>query len=214
MNKLKYLAVLFTIAIAVLVTSSAQAISFNFTSDHVTGGAGTPPFGVVTLTQAGANVNFNVTLFDGSVFVKTGAGSGQYFLFNAIGITLADIVNFSAPSNPAFPLSAATTAGSFTQGSIGSFSWGITAVLAGNGAPGQNANPISFTVLNSTITDFTVPNNGGNVFAADILSGQTGLTGLVDASTPNTNVPDGGATVMLLGAALSALGMARRFLKC
>jgi hypothetical protein len=27
------------------------------------------------------------------------------------------------------------------------------------------------------------------------------------------NVPDGGATVMLLGAALGALGMARRFLK-
>jgi hypothetical protein len=29
-----------------------------------------------------------------------------------------------------------------------------------------------------------------------------------------TGVPDGGTTVMLLGAALSALGMARRFLKC
>jgi hypothetical protein len=28
-----------------------------------------------------------------------------------------------------------------------------------------------------------------------------------------TSVPDGGATIMLLGAALGALGMARRFLK-
>jgi hypothetical protein len=28
-----------------------------------------------------------------------------------------------------------------------------------------------------------------------------------------TSVPDGGATAMLLGAALGALGMARRFLK-
>jgi hypothetical protein len=30
---------------------------------------------------------------------------------------------------------------------------------------------------------------------------------------PSATVPDGGATVMLLGAALGALGMARRFLK-
>jgi VPDSG-CTERM motif len=30
---------------------------------------------------------------------------------------------------------------------------------------------------------------------------------------PPDSVPDGGATIMLLGAALGALGMARRFLK-
>jgi hypothetical protein len=37
--------------------------------------------------------------------------------------------------------------------------------------------------------------------------------GAAPASLPPVSVPDGGATIMLLGAALSALGMARRFLK-
>jgi hypothetical protein len=37
--------------------------------------------------------------------------------------------------------------------------------------------------------------------------------GAVQSSMPPSyNVPDGGSTVMLLGAALGALGMARRFL--
>jgi VPDSG-CTERM motif len=35
----------------------------------------------------------------------------------------------------------------------------------------------------------------------------------VPPNTVSVSVPDGGATIMLLGAALGALGMARRFLK-
>jgi hypothetical protein len=46
-------------------------------------------------------------------------------------------------------------------------------------------------------------------FGAYGLSGWTLFTG----GTPPTSLPDGGTTVMLLGAALGALGMARRFLK-
>jgi VPDSG-CTERM motif len=37
--------------------------------------------------------------------------------------------------------------------------------------------------------------------------------GAAPAPLPPDSVPDGGATIMLLGAALGALGMARRFLK-
>jgi hypothetical protein len=40
-----------------------------------------------------------------------------------------------------------------------------------------------------------------------------GLSGWALFTDPEVGVPDGGATVMLLGAALGALGMARRFLK-
>lgn len=39
-----------------------------------------------------------------------------------------------------------------------------------------------------------------------------GLSGWALFTGPNGAVPDGGATVMLLGAALGALGLARRFL--
>ena len=83
--------------------------------------------------------------------------------------------------------------------------------ITGTADPPHFAGPISFSVANATIADLTQPNNLGQVFVADILA-PNGSTGPVDASTPN-GVPDGGATVMLLGAALGALGMARRFLK-
>ncbi len=39
-----------------------------------------------------------------------------------------------------------------------------------------------------------------------------GLSGLTSLAQAVNGVPDGGTTVMLLGAALGALGMARRFL--
>jgi hypothetical protein len=52
---------------------------------------------------------------------------------------------------------------------------------------------------------------GTELFVADILSGTTGNTGPVDVNTPPNNVPDGGTTLMLLGSALSGLGLARRF---
>jgi protein with PEP-CTERM/exosortase system signal len=212
MNKLKYLPILFTIAIAVSSAPLAQAISFNLTSDHMSGegGAGTPPFGIVTLTQVGTSVEFNVTLFDDNTFVKTGAADFQYFKFNAIGVVVADIT-VTQNHSQGFALEAQT--GAFNGDGTGNFAFGITAPAAGNGQNGETTNPILFSVANSTISDFTTPNADGNVFVVDMFSGQTGNTGPVDATTPN-GVPDGGATVMLLGAALSALGMARRFLKC
>jgi hypothetical protein len=58
--------------------------------------------------------------------------------------------------------------------------------------------------------------SGGSVqafFAVDIISflpGFGGNTGWVDASTPGTSVPDGGATITLLGSVLFGLGMLRR----
>jgi hypothetical protein len=56
-----------------------------------------------------------------------------------------------------------------------------------------------------TIPAAAFPKNGGNPYG---LSGWT----LFGPGTPPPGVPDGGTTVMLLGAALGALGMARRFL--
>jgi len=84
--------VAFLLSIGLLATApSAQAISFDFTSDHVTGGAGTPPFGTVTLTQVGTSVDVTVHLATGYSFVKTGSADFQNFKFNATGVTLSDI---------------------------------------------------------------------------------------------------------------------------
>jgi hypothetical protein len=203
MNKLKYFLILFTIAIAVSSAPFARAISFDFTSDHVTGGAGTPPFGTVTLTQNGANVDFNVTLAAGYQFVLTGSADSQYFKFNGAP-SVASITNITQ-NNPKGTLFGDT--GPFNGDGTGNFSFGITSALGNGAGPSAFAGPIVFTVTGATIADLTQPNNLDQLFVADILA-PNGNTGPVDAS-----IPDGGATVMLLGAALGALGMARRFLK-
>src|SRR5947208_3241052 len=83
------------LAIGLLVAApSAQAIVFNLTSCHVTGGCGTQTvFGTVTLTQVGANVNFDVELAGGNRFVETGSADQELFKFNGTGVVAADIVN-------------------------------------------------------------------------------------------------------------------------
>src|SRR5215471_18528274 len=101
----KYVAGLITLLITVffLGVPSAKADTFNLTSCHISTGcptAGTV-FGTVALTQNGANVNFVVTLNNGSRFVETGAGGGALFVFNdaIAGSTITTIL--TSPTTPA-----------------------------------------------------------------------------------------------------------------
>ena len=214
MNKLKYLPILFIIAIAVSSAPFAQAISYDLNEDHSSGGLGTAPYGIVTLTQNGGNVDFGITLTAGYKFILSGAGDQEYFKFNGTGVAVGDIINISQ-NFPGFTLSAAT--GTFNGDGTGNFTFGITSDHGNGGSPPQFAGPISFSVANATIADFTNQNNLGFLFAADLLApnGNTGPVGAepTDMINPLGTVPDGGTTLMLLGAALGSLGMARRFLK-
>ena len=64
---------------AALMAVPAEAILFNLTSDHCTGGCGTAPFGTVDVTQVGANVHIVVDLANGPPnavgWAQTGAGA-------------------------------------------------------------------------------------------------------------------------------------------
>src|SRR5262249_28579262 len=82
------LIVTFVLAGMLLGTPSLHAITFQFTSDHCTGGCGTPPFGTVTLTQSGANVDVVVTLAAGYTYAQTGSADFQLFKFNGTGVAL------------------------------------------------------------------------------------------------------------------------------
>ena len=210
MNKIKYIAAVL-IGIAGLGLQQAKADTFNFTSDHCTVACGPQSsFGTVTLTQVGANVNVVVSLLNGNQFVKTGAGGNMYFLFDNTGITLANITSISGAP-------AGTTAfmGPIMANGTGSWGWGIGCASCAVGGGAAFPGPITFTVTNTTLAAMEVGHSvsgfGTELFVADILSGTTGATGDVDVNTP-AHVPDGGATVMLLGTALGALGMARRFI--
>jgi PEP-CTERM motif len=183
----------------------AQAIIFDLTSDHCTGGCGTAPFGQVELLQSGTTVNVTVSLTDANRFVLTGAADFQEFKFNGA----PNVGSISVTQNVAGQTLAGAT-GAFNGDGTGNFTFGITCTTCGNG--GAGALPVgtilTFSVANSTIAALTVPNNLGNVFVADILSGTTGNTGPVDATTPR-QVPEP-ATVAFLGTGLVALGVAFR----
>jgi hypothetical protein len=53
----------------------------------------------------------------------------------------------------------------------------------------------------------------GDVTLADVGQNGRNISHITFFGSPGGSVPDGGTTVMLLGAALGSLGMARRFLK-
>jgi hypothetical protein len=164
-----------------LVAAPAQALMFDLTSDHCTGGCGPAGtvFGDVTLAQNGTTVDVTVDLFDSFKFAKTGAADFQAFKFNATGVVLGDMtVNQNDPGQTLAPQT-----GAFNGDGTGNFGFGIACTTCGNGGSDAFSTDIIFHVASATIADLTVPNNLGNTFVADILS-PNGNTGPVDATVP------------------------------
>ena len=198
-------------AMSVAMTGVSYAITFDLTSDHCTGGCGTAPFGTVDVTQVGANVNFVVDLANGPPntvgWAKTGAADFQEFKFNATGVALGDI---SVTQTFAGQTLAPQT-GAFNGDGTGNFIFGIACTSCGNGNLGITSN-IIFSIANATIADVTGANNLGNIFVADVFSGQTGNTGPVDVSGTPSQIPLPPAA-LLFGTALvgmAVLGRRRR----
>ena len=189
-----------------LAASSARAVTFDFTSDHCTGGCGTPPFGTVTLTQDGTSVDFVVSIAP-NIWAKTGSTDFELFKFNATGILLSDITVDQTFSGQTLEAQQAAVSGGFNGDGTGNFDFGIACTTCKNGNTGITSD-ITFSVANSTITDFTQGNNLGIIFVADIFSSQTTNTGPVDVTGGN-NAPDSGSTALLLGLGLFGLGFVR-----
>jgi len=194
----------------------ADAVQFDFTVDHCTGGCGTPPFGTVTLLQIGTAVDVTVQLNSPNWFIKTGAGAFQAFGFNANGVVGGDIT--VDPHTPALA-AAAGPAGGFHMNGAGFFDFGINCPTCANGAPGRFNTDILFHVADATIADF-VENSSGSAFAADIFSNNlnglngTGNTGVVSTGleTGLEPVPEP-SSLLLFGTSMVALRMVGRRLK-
>src|SRR5262245_56029741 len=172
----------------------AQADTFTLTSCHISGSTcnggsvPAPGFGSVTLTQSGANVNFDVSLINGNRFVETGAGGGSLFLFNdsIAGSTITTIS--TSPTTPAGGLSGLTNQAPIMADGTGTFTAQVFCAVASdcNGGSANTMTSLLFTVTNATVAQLETANANGNIFVADILCGATqtqcgGLTGPVDA---------------------------------
>jgi hypothetical protein len=184
--------------------ASAQTVVYSFDSTQVAA-FGAPSYGTVTLTQDGADVDFNVTLANGLNFVTTG-GPHDLFAFNATGVSLADITQLSVLGGGTLQ---AVVPGADQP--FGAFSFGIECPACANGGPGQQQDPMTFKVLNSALSDFALMSTGGSpnaYFAADLIQTDGGATGAVGAITAAVPEPE---TYALMLAGIGMMGfMAKR----
>jgi hypothetical protein len=215
-------------AVGLCANSAAQADTFTLTSCHISGSTceggsiPAPGFGTVTLTQAGANVTFDVTLINGNTFVETGSGGGNLFNFidNVAGSTVTNASGtINGVTNTLLAITGATNQAPFMADGTGFFTASVFCVTPSdcNGAspqPGGNITDLHFTVTNATLAQLETANAAGNIFVADILCGaaQTqcnGKTGPVDVS----QVPGpvlGAGLPGLIAACGGLLALARR----
>jgi hypothetical protein len=208
--KIKYIAAVL-IGIAGLGLQQAKAVTIvpTFPSTlNVSGftGSGAGPFGTVDVSLAGqtATITFTANTAGGYFFGDGGAAAVDVNSTSFTTGTVSDI-----PGNsPTFQT------GLQQEDGFGKFNLTIN-----DHDFSVHESSITFTITNTdllhpwlTNSDVLTFNAQGFDAAAHVFATSSGLTGFVGEGLPGAHVPDGGTTVMLLGAALGALGMARRFL--
>ena len=222
MNKLKYI-IAVLIGVAALGFQQAKADTFSFTlngSNILPGSSG--PFVSVLVNRTSsttATITFTSLTKGGNIYLL-GDGGSIAVNVNAASWSLGTITGSN--SGTGF-----TAGGPFTNGGAGNEdgfgSFNQTINTFDGFTHSSDTMSITLTNLSGTWANalaVLTGNSQGNLAAAHIFvtsfpanaSNGASITGFASGvGTPS--VPDGGATVMLLGAALGALGMVRRYLK-
>jgi hypothetical protein len=221
MNKIKYIAAVL-IAIAGFGLQQAKADVFTSSLNAINFTGFTGPYGTVTVTLVNsttATVTFQSNTVAGNIYLF-GDGGSVALNVNATTFTATGIsgTNSGTGFTPG-PYTAIVGAGQQEDG-MGKFNLTInsfdgfthtasTITFTLTDTSGTWANAAAVLTNNTSGFDAAahvfVTSSPANASNSAIITGFTG-------EGPQANVPDGGTTVMLLGAALGALGMARRFL--
>jgi hypothetical protein len=222
MKKLKYIApILMGVACFGLQQVKADNFSFDLDSGNSAISGSTGPYARVSINTTGSNtatVTFTSLSNGGNMYLMGGA---KAFDLNTNGLaTISNVGFFQSPLLVGFQTpSAANINGSGQVDGFGMFN-NVNAAMGGF----ANAfSRVSFTLTKNIGTwanamSVLIKNGVGEWAAAHIFVATIRADGKVYQSdgaqaTGFAGIPDGGTTVMLLGAALGALGIARRFLR-
>lgn len=198
--------------VGVATSASASVITYSLTSDFCTGTCGTAPFGTVTVSSVSSTeVSVNLTLKAGEVFAQSGAGDA--LLFDLTGNPSITVTNLT-PTSPAFTATQTASGGKIHADGTGNWEYSIDCTGCGDGtSPPPSSGPLNFdiTVASGITPSSFIKNDDGLFFATDIggTNGNTGDVGAPTGVTPPPPVPEP-TTLMILGAGLVALGVARR----
>ncbi len=208
--------------LSIFVVAEAGAVpiaseTFQFTSDHCTGGCltGQTSGGTVTVTDLGSGtLEFSISLLNGNQFINGGFDAS--FGFNLASnptITYSNInpaANYTIPG--VIPVNK-QAAGSLHMDGTGFFEYGLDGVGNGGSDPLGSSLVFDINAAGLTLTSLQ-QNSDGQFFAADIISGTTGTpnrnTGGIDVSNPPTpvNVPEP-RSLFLVAVGLIAAGFVR-----
>ena len=189
-------------------SAAAETAAYSIGSTEVSQ-FGSGPYGSVTLTQSFNDVLVNVSLRSDLNFVDTGEHS--IFSFNLGGTSsLNDITNitFANGLNNSFGVANGAKNSPFST-----FTYQINCLsnCTPGGSGGGYVDPLSFKVLNASVSDFGQLSKGNGTaayFAADVInmSGSTGVIGATVAAVPEPET----YALMLVGLGLMGTVVRRR----
>ena len=215
MNKLKYIAPVL-IAVACLGLQQAKAITtYSLSAGNAAIAPFPAPYGSASVSLVGNTATITFTAANTAAFQYLFGAAGSVAVNVNGAFTLGAITGTQLPG---FGPTTYSNGGAGNEDGFGSFNLSINSFDGYT----RSSNSITFTLTGSWANDASVltANANGAFVAAHIFvaafpanpNAGALATGFA-ASGGAVNAPDGGTTVMLLGAALGALGMARRFLR-